>query len=428
MTIRRGPYFSEHGCRQLAILLFVFFAAGEPVLATGKPVLDEGVQQCYKSTDANTTITHCTQAIESGRLSGKGLAFAFYRRGSAYSEQRDYHRAIEDYDEAVRLNPKHANAFSNRGVAYAGKQDYDRAIQSYDEAIRLNPNHADAFSNRGVAYARKGDYDRAIQSYDEAIHLNPNHAHALFDRGNAYRRKKDYDRAIEDYNEAIRVNPNHANAFSNRGVAYARKGEYELAIQSYDEALRLNPRHLNALFNRGNAYTRKGAYDRGIKDYDQLLQLNPKNANAYSSRGIARFFQGQFSAAAPDFAEAVRFAPNNLYRVLLLYLAQARAGNHAREALAHAAGGLDLAKWPGPIISMYLGKVPEQVVLDSVADANATERLQRRCQAYFYIGQERLMRRQSTEAVKMFQETLATNASTLFEYEAAQAELKRLGN
>jgi tetratricopeptide (TPR) repeat protein len=428
LNVRRRSYIKGENCWLFATLLFVFFAASEPVSATGKPGAEEGVDKCYKSTHPGIAITYCTQAIESGQLSGKGLAFAFYRRGNAYNEQRDYDRAIKDYDEAVRLNPKHANAFSNRGVAYAGKRDYDRAIQSYDEAIRLNPSHADAFTNRGVAYARQGDYDRAIQSYDEALRLNPNHANALFDRGNAYRRKKDYDRAIENYSEALRLNPKHANAFSNRGVAYGHKGEYDLAIQSYDEAIRLNPRHLNALYNRGNAYTRKGAYDRAARDYDQVLELNPKHANAYSSRGFVRFFQGQFMAAVPDFSEAARFAPNNPYRILLLYIAQARAGNHGREALAHAARGLDLAKWPGPIVSMYLGKVPEQVVLDSVAEADVTEQSQRRCQAYFYIGQQLLIRQQSNEAAKMFRETVATNASALFEYEAAQAELKRLGN
>jgi lipoprotein NlpI len=224
------------------------------------------------------------------------------------------------------------------------------------------------------------------------------------------------------------LNPNHASAFSNRGIAYGRKGEYDLAIQSYEEALRLNPKNLNALYNRGNAYTRKGAYDLAVKDYDQVLRMNPKHANAYSSRGIVRFLQGQFSAAVPDLSEAVQFAPNDLHRILLLYLAQVRAGNHGREALARATHGLDLAQWPGPIVSMYLGKVPAEDVLDSLAHANATERTHRRCQAYFYLGQQMLIRQRRNEAVKMFRETVATSTAALFEYEAAQAELKRLGN
>jgi tetratricopeptide (TPR) repeat protein len=44
-------------------------------------------------------------------------------------------------------------SFGNRGNYYAVTRQYDRAIQDYDEAIRINPNFADAFYNRGRAYA-----------------------------------------------------------------------------------------------------------------------------------------------------------------------------------------------------------------------------------------------------------------------------------
>src|SRR5215471_6692294 len=377
-----------------AVLVLVLSPATDSVWAVGKPTANEDIPKCYKSTNSETAISYCTRAIESGQLSGKGLAFAF----------------------------------SNRGATYARKGEYDRAIESYDEAIRLNPKHADAFSNRGVAYARKGDYDRAVENYDEAIRLNPKHAAALYGRGNAYRRKGDYDRAIENYDEALRLNPKHANAFSNRGVAYARKGEYDRAIENYDEALRLNPKHANALYNRGNAYRHKGDYDRAIENYDAAIELNPKHVDAFSNRGLVRFYQGQFAAAVPDFSRAVKLTPTNLYRILLLYLAQTRAGGHAQDDLAQATMGLDLGEWPGPIISLYLGKVPEHVVFNAVVDIDPVKRSEKRCQAYFYVGEHLLIRQNSSEAAKMFRETMATNTSILFEHEAAQAELKQLGN
>ena len=163
-------------------------------------------------------------------------------------------------------------------------------------------------------------------------------------------------------------------------------------------------------------------------DYDQVIRLNPKHANAYSNRGLMRFYQRQFTEAAPDFSQAVQLAPTNLYRVLLLYLAQARAGSDAQDGLEQATVGVDLKEWPGPIVSMYLGKVPEQAVFDAVADADPTKQRQQRCQAYFYVGQQLLIRENNSEASKMFREAMTTEASTLFEYEGAQVELKHLGN
>lgn len=75
----------------------------------------------------------------------------------------NYDRALADYDEAIRLNPKDANAFYNRGVTHAMKYDNDRAIADYDEAIRLNPKDAKAFNNRGFAYAVKFNYNRPLR-------------------------------------------------------------------------------------------------------------------------------------------------------------------------------------------------------------------------------------------------------------------------
>jgi tetratricopeptide (TPR) repeat protein len=52
-------------------------------------------------------------------------------------------------------------------------QEAQQALQDADEAIRLNPQDAEAYYDRGVAYTNLGQYERAIQDADEAIRLNP---------------------------------------------------------------------------------------------------------------------------------------------------------------------------------------------------------------------------------------------------------------
>src|SRR5471032_1503416 len=53
------------------------------------------------------------------------------------------------------------DAIGNRGLAYKHKGQLDRALEDYDEAIRLNPNYSTAYSNRGIAYKKKGMLDQA---------------------------------------------------------------------------------------------------------------------------------------------------------------------------------------------------------------------------------------------------------------------------
>src|SRR5262249_42968739 len=65
-------------------------------------------------------ISACSASIQAGKLTDQALAEAFYRRGIAYNRKRQYPRAIEDFDQAIRLNPNFAAAYGGRGNAYTG--------------------------------------------------------------------------------------------------------------------------------------------------------------------------------------------------------------------------------------------------------------------------------------------------------------------
>src|SRR6266446_3503912 len=165
----------------------------------------------------------CTAVIRSGGQTPQGLVAAFNSRGNAHLNNRGlaYLRkgrldpAIEDFDAAIRLNPKYASAFINRALVYQEKAQWDfdayladgmyedRAIRDLDEAISLDPGNATAFRNRGLVNSRRQRYDRAIQDFDEAIRLNPNIAVAFSGRAYALRFVGQYERAIADYRKAL---------------------------------------------------------------------------------------------------------------------------------------------------------------------------------------------------------------------------------
>jgi tetratricopeptide (TPR) repeat protein len=60
------------------------------------------------------------------------------------------------------------------------KHEFDKALSEYDEAIRLDPKNGMAYSGRGAASTEKGEFDKAIASFDEAIRLDPQIANMPF--------------------------------------------------------------------------------------------------------------------------------------------------------------------------------------------------------------------------------------------------------
>ncbi len=114
-------------------------------------------QDC-RADHPDRNIAGCTRIIESRKAPPAQLAAAYYSRGSAYGERSDYTRALADYSEAIRLNPKNYEFFVSRGLIYEARGEKDRAIADYSEAIRLNPMDFEAFTNRGLLnlfYARQ---------------------------------------------------------------------------------------------------------------------------------------------------------------------------------------------------------------------------------------------------------------------------------
>ncbi len=98
-------------------------------------------------------------------------AIEYYEQGKKLSGEGDYDAAIEQFTQAITLNPEYAVAYNNRGWAYYEKGEYDRAIQDYDQAIALDENYKDAYYFRGFIYKLKGERDKAIADFRKYLEL-----------------------------------------------------------------------------------------------------------------------------------------------------------------------------------------------------------------------------------------------------------------
>ena len=193
-----------------------------------------------------------------------------YSRGLAYRHKGDNDRAIEDFNQALRVNPSNAEVYYSRGRAYADKGDNDRAIQDCDQALRTNPTYAAAFILRGNAYAlqsttttapcRTSSRPPTESSLRRRIYYTIINAMAIM--------------AASIWIVAVRNSePSDADSFYGRGLAYSHKGDHHRAIQDYNEALRINPNYSAALYNRRTAYAHEGDDLRAIADHGRWLRL-----------------------------------------------------------------------------------------------------------------------------------------------------------
>jgi tetratricopeptide (TPR) repeat protein len=134
-----------------------------------------------------------------------------------------------------------AAAYNNRGVAYRLKANYAQAIDDFNEAIRLEPGNASAFNNRGVAYRNMGDLDRAVADYDQAILIKPDYAAAFYNRALALTDKKEFAKAISDFTAALRVDPKNPTVLYRLGATLVKNGDVEAGNANVAEAKAIKP-------------------------------------------------------------------------------------------------------------------------------------------------------------------------------------------
>jgi membrane associated rhomboid family serine protease/Flp pilus assembly protein TadD len=173
--------------------------------------------------DRDTQIGSCTALIQSSQERARDRAFAYNIRGVAWSAKGDNDRAIADFSEAIRLDPKNAKYLNQRcwARAIAGRE-LPLAVTDCTEALRTAPNDANIMDSRGFVYLRLSRLDDAVADYDEALRRNPKQAGSLYGRGLAKLRKGDVTGGEADIAAAKAIQVDIAEEFARYGVTPVR--------------------------------------------------------------------------------------------------------------------------------------------------------------------------------------------------------------
>jgi tetratricopeptide (TPR) repeat protein len=222
----------------------------------------------------------------------------------------EYDKAILEFKEAIRLDPRHAQTHFNLGQANRKKGQIDDAIRAYREAVRLKPDYGEAHNRLAVALKDNRQFDEAIAEFGEAIRRDPKNADPHINLG-AYwcDVKQDYDRAIAEFSEANRLKPKEPITHFNLGIAFRKKGLLDQAISEFAEATRLKPNYGQAYFELGGVLRSRGKFADAAVAFRELTHLEPNNASGYNGLGGTLFDLEKFVESEAAFREAIRLQP-----------------------------------------------------------------------------------------------------------------------
>jgi lipoprotein NlpI len=221
-----------------------------------------------------------------------------------------------------------------------------------------------------------------------------------------------------------------AAAFRARAAARNRLLQHAEAVMDLSRAVELDP--FNALYYEERAIThiKLRELKQADLDLEMALGLDSTRLPARREKGRLAFYRSDYLEAAQAMTRLARDAEGQtfVYSVLWLELAIRRGHLERPSRLALAQQELGGEHWPAPVLQMYQGKLSPAEVIAAAAAPDVRVALEQQCEAYFYAGQEYLLRQQPLQARAAFEAAIATGMTDFLEYDWAARELELLAD
>jgi tetratricopeptide (TPR) repeat protein len=157
---------------------------------------------------------------KSAQQEGNTEAAKIAREGSQAAKDQDWNKAIERFRKASEMDRKYvANlgiAYQQRAYSYANDQRFQDALNDLNEAIRINPRDAHAFEQRAAIEMKMIDYEKALADYGAAININPGEIKYHLYRGYIYELRSDIPNAMAETDAALKISSKNKEALERK--------------------------------------------------------------------------------------------------------------------------------------------------------------------------------------------------------------------
>jgi cytochrome c-type biogenesis protein CcmH/NrfG len=119
-------------------------------------------------------------------------------------------KAAQPMLEALKNNPKDTDTLAKLGNLYYDSRLYPKAIEYYQQVLKITPSNADVRTDMGTAMFYLGDSDKALAEFEKSLSYKPNHPNTLFNAGIVkWQGKNDSKGAIAAWEQLLKTNPDY---------------------------------------------------------------------------------------------------------------------------------------------------------------------------------------------------------------------------
>ncbi|KAL3874145.1 hypothetical protein ACJMK2_037196 [Sinanodonta woodiana] len=230
---------------------------------------------------------------------------AYYGRGIAYSRKRLQgpliaRKAVADFKEVIDRDIKNEikQRYERRAEAHISLGQYHKALEDLDKAVVLNPEGKASFA-RGIVHIIIGNFADAEKDFKDILDSaeGPNHLSSLFYLGLAQYYRGKVRNAIEVFKDVLKKDPENLEASTSLSQAFREIGNLRAARIRFNQSLAMNPYHAPTLLLRGSLMYYSGNPQEAFQDFQTCIDGNERNVEceymkALSSVSMGNFYEG----------------------------------------------------------------------------------------------------------------------------------------
>jgi predicted O-linked N-acetylglucosamine transferase (SPINDLY family) len=238
-----------------------------------------------------------------------GLPGPICRLGKALARRKLPDEAIEAYEAALAVDPRHGESWHEIAFAHAAADRPEQAEAAFAQARSIEPRNAAYAYNLGHFLLKRGRKADALRAFEEAAALAADAPEILLGLANGLLENARAAEALAVVDDALGRRPQSADGLNLKGNCLVALERTEQALACYREALALKPELGVLSYNVGNALRRLGRLDEAALAFERALELEPDLASARNGLGLVRQQQNRHDEAIAEFDLAIELNP-----------------------------------------------------------------------------------------------------------------------
>jgi tetratricopeptide (TPR) repeat protein len=234
----------------------------------------------------------------------------YFQSGQRYFEKGKYREAVIEFVNAIKIDPRFAEAHHQLAETYLRLQQGQGAYQELTRTVELQPENYQARIELASLLIMGHDFQQAQEQTNLLLQKRPNDPAVHSTVSGLLLGQGNFSGAIEEMQKAVALAPSRWELHLELGMLQLRNNQPDAAEASFRKVIELNPKAMQAQLLLGNYYQSRSRFSEAEQQFHNAMGMDPKSpdpraalARLYLAEGKKADAEGVLKQAKHDFPD-----------------------------------------------------------------------------------------------------------------------------